>query len=98
VNSASCDSLKSERRFFSEILTGNIPIGTVIPAGQNKIGRIGGTNLIHQREGNEIIFGGLNAIHPRPGETDCHGFFDGESLLQKVHLHYGVHCWNPASS
>ncbi len=49
----------------------------------------GGTNLVYQRQGNEIFFGELNTIYPRLAGTACRGFSDYESLLQAVDHHYG---------
>lgn len=50
----------------------------------------GGTNLVYQREGNEIFFGELNTIYPRLAGTACYGFTNYESLLQAVDRYYGI--------
>lgn len=50
----------------------------------------GGTNLVYQRQGNEIFFEELNTIYPRLAGTACHGFSDYESLLNAVDDHFGI--------
>ena len=48
----------------------------------------GGTNLIFQRQGQEMFFHELKTIYPRLAGTACHGFADHEALLCAVDRHY----------
>ncbi|HEU5079354.1 MAG TPA: hypothetical protein VFT72_09075 [Opitutaceae bacterium] len=48
----------------------------------------GGTNLIFQRQGQEIFFRELETIYPRLAGTACFGFADYDSLYRAVEQHY----------